>query len=206
MRGEGARGFSFTPIARTFAILRLSSGRSRIAARQRPAPTICDPPAIAAQAAEIVGRAPGGMHSKHACHALIARALGAYVGDKRRGQCLPERRPDGAANSLLIRRNCDRRRHSGAICADIVLPRILRCIVSYRLELTDTFAGEANYSWVRRGEIAASGDTSRVAIVRRAKKWAGLSGLRCRVYDYGDAIDIRPHGRCVVLFVIWSSE
>lgn len=74
----------------------------------------------------------------------------------------------------------------------------------YRLELTDTFAGEANYSWVKRGQLAASADMSRLAIVRRAKKWAGLSGVRCRVNDYGDAIDIRPHGLCIVLFATWS--
>lgn len=76
--------------------------------------------------------------------------------------------------------------------------------MGYRVELTDTFAGEANYSWVKRGEIAAGGDTSRLAVVRRAKRWAGISGLRCRVYDDGDVIEIRPYRQCVVVFATWS--
>lgn len=71
----------------------------------------------------------------------------------------------------------------------------------YPIEMTDTFGGEANYSWVRRGEIRADAKTSRLAIVRRAKRWAGLSGVRCDVCDFGDTIEIRPRGRCVVVFV-----
>jgi len=70
----------------------------------------------------------------------------------------------------------------------------------YRTEMTDTFCGEANYCWVKRGEIAADSSVSRRAIVRRIKAWAGLSGARCRVYDHGDQFEIRPYGRHVVIF------
>ena len=71
----------------------------------------------------------------------------------------------------------------------------------YPIEMTDTFGGEANYSWVRRGEIQADDKPSRRAIVRRAKLWAGLTGTRCDVCDFGDCIEIRPRNQCVVVFV-----
>ena len=69
-----------------------------------------------------------------------------------------------------------------------------------KIELTDTFGGEANYSWVRREDVEVRKDT-RLAIVRAAKAWAGWQGVRCQVSDYGDQIEIRPAGMCQVMFV-----
>jgi hypothetical protein len=74
-------------------------------------------------------------------------------------------------------------------------------MMTYNLELTDTFGNEANYSWVKRDTLDIPDNASRRMIVRRAKAWAGLTGQRCEVHDSGDIIDIRPNGRCVVLFV-----
>lgn len=68
-------------------------------------------------------------------------------------------------------------------------------------EHTDTFAGEANYSWARRESFQAPGNLSDRAIVRRAKQWAGLSGVRAKVDKFGDMIAIRPSGLCQVVFV-----
>jgi hypothetical protein len=71
-------------------------------------------------------------------------------------------------------------------------------------EHTDTFAGESNYSRVRRKTIETSDTLSDRAIVRRAKAWAGLSGIRSRVEKFGDMIAIRPAGICHVVFVTFG--
>lgn len=72
--------------------------------------------------------------------------------------------------------------------------------MAMQFELTDTFGGEANYSWVKRAYTAREELTDR-QLVRLAKKWAGFTGRRCTVDNFGDTIAIRPNGACVVLFV-----
>ena len=69
---------------------------------------------------------------------------------------------------------------------------------TYDVEYTDTFSGEANYSWARRTTIAARSD---IAAVRAAKAFAGLSGMRCSRDEYHGAISLRPVGCCTVLFI-----
>jgi hypothetical protein len=69
---------------------------------------------------------------------------------------------------------------------------------TYQIEYTDTFAGESNYSWVRRYTIQAKNDR---AAIRAAKAAVGLTGIRCAKSDYGDLIDLRPNGICTVLFI-----
>ena len=76
--------------------------------------------------------------------------------------------------------------------------------MTYNLELTDTFAGEANYSWVKRAQLDAPSNASRRSLVRRAKAWAGLTGMPCEVSDHGDMIQVKPRGQCVVMFVTWE--
>jgi hypothetical protein len=68
-------------------------------------------------------------------------------------------------------------------------------------EYTDTFGGDANYSWVHRESAELPADISDRALVRRAKAWAGLTGVRCRVKNYGDMIFIYPPGMCTVLSI-----
>lgn len=70
-------------------------------------------------------------------------------------------------------------------------------------ELTDTFSGEANYSWVRRGEYQGEGThTSEASILRQAKAWAGLNGVRCRKEEIGGTLTaLYPQGRNLVLFI-----
>ena len=68
----------------------------------------------------------------------------------------------------------------------------------YRIEITDTFCGESNYSWVRRYEFTAKSD---LAAVRKAKNLAGWNGLRCEREDYGDQIVLRPRGICQIMFI-----
>jgi hypothetical protein len=72
------------------------------------------------------------------------------------------------------------------------------------IELTDTFGGEANYSWVRRYTLDTPENISQRALVRRIKSIAGLTGVRCNTDDHGGMIAIRPVGACVVLFATFS--
>lgn len=72
-----------------------------------------------------------------------------------------------------------------------------------QFEYTDTFGGEANYSWVKREERVLHDDTPTRELVRLAKAWAGLTGVRCETCEMGDLIDIRPRQMCTALFVIF---
>jgi hypothetical protein len=90
----------------------------------------------------------------------------------------------------------------------------------YEIEVTDTFGGEANYSWVKRETIAMpelthygydgsanymkANKAYRRQLVRKAKAIAGWTGWRCMVEDYGDTIRIEPRGTCMVAFVQWK--
>lgn len=71
-------------------------------------------------------------------------------------------------------------------------------LIKLSCEYTDTFGGEANYSWVRRVDIEVPENSSRLQIVRAGKKALGLTGVRCRTYDHGDSWELRPYGSCTV--------
>lgn len=72
-------------------------------------------------------------------------------------------------------------------------------------EHTDLFNGEPNYAWVRRETHEVDDKVSDLALVRRAKKFASFTGLRCRVIKYDSYIEIRPYGGwCEVCFVIFD--
>ena len=90
---------------------------------------------------------------------------------------------------------------------------------SYDVEYTDTFAGEANYSWVRRdtvtvpelthygytgstdGSYAKANKRRRVHVMRKAKEAMGLSGVRGVTTEHGDLIEFRPYRMCTVMFI-----
>ena len=76
--------------------------------------------------------------------------------------------------------------------------------MEYLAEWTDTYGGDANYSWVKRATIEADAAISDLALIRRAKAALGLSGLRGRTHHYGDMIEFRPYGMACVLFVTYS--
>lgn len=73
--------------------------------------------------------------------------------------------------------------------------------MKFSVEYTDTFAGEANYAWARRATIEAPENISDIAIMRRAKKELGLSGVRGRREIWGETIVFRPCGACTILFI-----
>jgi hypothetical protein len=73
--------------------------------------------------------------------------------------------------------------------------------MKFQVELTDTFAGQANYSWVRRAEFSLPDSATDRAIVSRAKAELGLTGVRCRRTDLGETMELRPCGSCTVAFI-----
>ena len=73
-----------------------------------------------------------------------------------------------------------------------------------KIEVTDTFSGEANYSWVNRKEMEMMDALSKYSVVRRVKKEIGWSGQRCLTVDYGDTIELRPYGVCQVAFISFN--
>lgn len=74
-------------------------------------------------------------------------------------------------------------------------------MVTWNVEYTDTFGGDANYSWVRRDDIEMSCGASERAIMRKAKAAMGISGMRGRTYWHGDSAEFRPYRSCTVMFV-----
>lgn len=73
--------------------------------------------------------------------------------------------------------------------------------MSMHYEYTDTFGGEANYSWVKRGDLP--GELTDLQAMRRAKAAVGLAGVRGRTHKYGGQIEFRPYRSATVLFVYW---
>lgn len=72
----------------------------------------------------------------------------------------------------------------------------------YFAEYTDTYGGEANYSWVRRAYVKAN--NMREAMMR-ARKEFGLTGVRGDITGtYGDESHWVPRGCCTVLMVRWD--
>ena len=74
-------------------------------------------------------------------------------------------------------------------------------LLRYEAELTDTFGGEGNYSWVQRETIELPAGSSDLSIVRAAKRALGLSGVRCARSELGETIELRPYGLCQVAFI-----
>ncbi len=72
--------------------------------------------------------------------------------------------------------------------------------IKVNFEVTDTFGGEANYLWVNRGSVEFKKQPTSRQIVLALKKFAGLTGVRCRKEDYGDQIALHPVGMCIVAF------
>lgn len=67
---------------------------------------------------------------------------------------------------------------------------------TYKVEITDTFGGEANYCWVRRYEFDAV--SIRGAIQKLAREYG--SGWRF-AYAAGDVCRFDLKGACVCLFI-----
>jgi hypothetical protein len=73
---------------------------------------------------------------------------------------------------------------------------------TWSFELTDTFAGEANYAWVRRGTVKASTPSG---AIRAAKRALGITGKHTSE-KYSDLVSVRFGSACVVLFLTPSES
>jgi hypothetical protein len=75
----------------------------------------------------------------------------------------------------------------------------------YDIEVTDTFAGEANYCWVKRGRTRAR---TRTGVIRAVKRVAGWNGwCRVRVEYVGHTWVVRPtatSGVPQIAFATWG--
>ena len=74
-----------------------------------------------------------------------------------------------------------------------------------QIEVTDTFGGEANYSWVKRSELRGLEGKSDLAIVRAVKKEIDWTNIRCKVEKYGDMIRLTPYSTCVTCFITFDT-
>lgn len=93
---------------------------------------------------------------------------------------------------------------------------------SYDVEYTDTFGGEANYSWVSRHVVtmpelthygydgssnyAAANKVYQRELVKRAKAACGLTAVRGSGQWTGDTYEFRPFRSCTVMFITWRDE
>lgn len=68
----------------------------------------------------------------------------------------------------------------------------------WSFELTDTFGGEANYTWVKRGTVKAS--TPRGAI-RATKRALGITCRHTADRYSDDLLSLRFGSDCIVLFI-----
>jgi len=71
----------------------------------------------------------------------------------------------------------------------------------YSVEMTDTFAGEANYCWVRRTTIDAPFDATSRTLIRRAKRALNLAPCRHRTQDWGDLIRLDLQNNPICIFI-----
>ena len=69
-----------------------------------------------------------------------------------------------------------------------------------RIEYTDTFGGEANYSWCRRAELEFPEGASERSIIRALKAEVGFVG-RHRKSSYGEEVRLDEVGASRVAFI-----
>jgi hypothetical protein len=92
--------------------------------------------------------------------------------------------------------------------------------LSYNVEYTDTFGGDANYTWVRRAKLTVpelthygyDGSSNYVKankiamreLMKAAKAAMNITGSRGRVERYGDEIIFYPYKSCTVMFISYN--
>ena len=80
-------------------------------------------------------------------------------------------------------------------------------MITFDVTLTDTFGGEANYSWVKRGEIQVKNDAAIRSISREARRAVGMTNVRASCFvDFGDMIQIEFKKDNLVLFITPKTE
>jgi hypothetical protein len=94
--------------------------------------------------------------------------------------------------------------------------------MQFSYEYTDTFSGQANYSWVKRGNVyvpelthygydgsngyARADRAQSREVVRLVKAALGLTGVKCRRETWGDTIALYPYGANCVVFINYLED
>jgi hypothetical protein len=89
---------------------------------------------------------------------------------------------------------------------------------THAVEYTDTFCGEAKYSWVKSAFVLmpelthygydGSSNYSKAnrvyarELMKRAKAAMGITGVRGVTSSFGHTIVFRPYGSCTVMFIM----
>lgn len=92
----------------------------------------------------------------------------------------------------------------------------------FNYEYTDTFAGDANYCWVKRGKVSVpelthygydgsngyskAGKLQMREIMKLVKRDLGLTGVKGRRETGGETEIFYPYGMATVLFVEYDEE
>jgi hypothetical protein len=72
------------------------------------------------------------------------------------------------------------------------------------VETTDTFGGQANYSWCDQAAVTIPDDATDRQTVRALRAAAGLTGSSARTVPMGEGYEWRHPGACVVTFAMPS--
>lgn len=92
----------------------------------------------------------------------------------------------------------------------------------YTVEYTDTFAGEANYSWVKRKTIVMpelthygydgstnytkANKTFKRELMRKAKAAMGITGMRGKREEYGGYYYFTPYRSCTIMLITYVDD
>lgn len=75
---------------------------------------------------------------------------------------------------------------------------------NFLIETTDTFGGEANYSWVKRVEVnSLPGFSNRRALLKEVRKLLRIEGSKLKFIHYSpDMLVYDIRGACIRIFII----
>ena len=73
----------------------------------------------------------------------------------------------------------------------------MKCEVEY----TDTFGGQANYSWVKRETFECADNENPM---KKAKALIGLTGVRGVKIDMGETISFKPYNSNTIMFITFG--
>ena len=78
---------------------------------------------------------------------------------------------------------------------------------TFDVTLTDTYGGEANYSWVHRAVIKTKDSITAKGLSIHARAAVGMTGVRSSMFvDFGDMIQIEFKKHNVILFITPQTE
>ena len=78
---------------------------------------------------------------------------------------------------------------------------------TFDVTLTDTYGGEANYSWVQRAVIKTKDKITAKGIGTHARAAVGMTGVRSSMFvDFGDSIQIEFKKDNLILFIKPQTE